>query len=179
MIDTKNKIILSAIYHYEKSGVKFKIEDIAKSLSISKKSIYEYFDSKQSIITHVIDYIFDDIKNQQQLILESTDNSLIKLRNLLTVYPKVMKIAGVSLKKLQDFYPAEHDHILDRLNSNWDPTFNTLDNAIVDGYITAIDHSHFRTLMVSLFDSILIQTCDQHDLLSTYINIIFNGLLVR
>ena len=175
----KNKIIISAIYLYEKNGVKFKIEDIAKSLSISKKSIYEYFDSKKTIITTIIDYIFDDIYNQQQLIIGSDDPSHLKLRKLLSVYPKVMNIAGNSLEKLDEFYPDEHEHILSRLNSNWDPTLHTLDQAINDGYLAPIEHIPFRNLMVGIFDSLLTQPTGQKELLATYIDYLFNGLLVR
>ena len=179
MHTVQQSIILSTIKQYEKSGVKFKMEDIAKSINISKKSIYEYFDSKESLIASCVDYVFDDISKQQDDIVNSSEPSYIKLKNLLTVYPKILTIAGNNLEKIDEFYPNIHAHILARLNSNWTPTLDTLDEAIRDGYLSPVEHEPFRLMMVCIFDSLLLVPDQQEKLLDTYINILFNGLLIR
>lgn len=179
MPNMQQMIMLSAIKQYEKSGVKFKMEDIAKSLSISKKSIYEYFDSKEILIASCVDYVFEDISNQQDSILSSSEPSYIKLRKLLSVYPEMFNIAGNNLEKLDEFYPDIHSHILARLHSNWEPTLNTLASAISDGYFAPVDPEPFRLMLISIFDSLLLVPNRQEELLDAYMNILFNGLLIR
>jgi len=61
---------------------KFTIDDIASELSISKKTIYKYFNSKNSLIGAVIDYHMkiasDDVKN----IINSKRSWLEKLQDI-------------------------------------------------------------------------------------------------
>lgn len=54
--ELKTRIINSALNQIEKYGFrKFTLDDIADDLGISKKTVYKHFDSKNQLITEVID----------------------------------------------------------------------------------------------------------------------------
>ena len=51
----KEKIIDAAIEEFTRNGLKFTMSDLAKRLGISKKTIYTFFDSKQSVLIAIAD----------------------------------------------------------------------------------------------------------------------------
>ena len=45
-VEMKEKILEAAIEEFEKKGLKFTMDDIAKNLAISKKTLYAVFQNK-------------------------------------------------------------------------------------------------------------------------------------
>ena len=82
------KIINSTIDIFREKGVKFTMDDIANKLGVSKRTLYENINSKEVLLSLLVDEVFNSIKQQGQEIIE--DNSiddLDKLKRLLTVIP--------------------------------------------------------------------------------------------
>ena len=52
----KETIIQEAINLYRIKGLSFTMNDIAKNLHIAKKTIYRYFDSKESLLQGIVEY---------------------------------------------------------------------------------------------------------------------------
>ena len=48
-VEMKEKILEAAIEEFEKKGLKFTMDDIAKNLAISKKTLYAVFQNKEEI----------------------------------------------------------------------------------------------------------------------------------
>ena len=51
----REKIIDTAIEEFTKHGSKFTMNDVAKELGISKKTIYTIFESKQDVLVGIAD----------------------------------------------------------------------------------------------------------------------------
>ena len=77
------KSILDATLRvFDKKGLKFTMDDLAKELSISKKTIYTVYDDKEALFLATVDYIFDSIKESEQMILTDPSLSVVeKLHN--------------------------------------------------------------------------------------------------
>ena len=76
--DGLQKNILDATLRvFDRKGLKFTMDDLAKELSISKKTIYTVYDDKEALFLAMVDYIFDSIKESEQMIL--TDPALREL----------------------------------------------------------------------------------------------------
>ena len=58
--DALQKNILDATLRvFDRKGLKFTMDDLAKELSISKKTIYTVYDDKEALFLAMVDYIFD------------------------------------------------------------------------------------------------------------------------
>lgn len=51
----EEKIINQTIQLFQAKGLKFTLDELASELSISKKTIYQYFPSKEAILNEVVD----------------------------------------------------------------------------------------------------------------------------
>ena len=70
----QKNILDATLRVFDQKGLKFTMDDLAKELSISKKTIYTVYDDKEALFLAMVDYIFDSIKESEQMIL--TDPSL-------------------------------------------------------------------------------------------------------
>ena len=67
----KETIIQEAINLYRIKGLSFTMNDIAQNLHIAKKTIYRYFDSKESLLQGIVEYGFALIQENKKQILSS------------------------------------------------------------------------------------------------------------
>ena len=68
------RILDEAAKLFDRKGIKFTMDDLARSLAVSKKTIYTVFEDKRSIMTETIDRFFDDALTEEEAILN--DDSL-------------------------------------------------------------------------------------------------------
>ena len=78
----QKNILDATLRVFDKKGLKFTMDDLAKELSISKKTIYTVYDDKEALFLAMVDYIFDSIKESEQMILTDPSLSVVeKLHN--------------------------------------------------------------------------------------------------
>lgn len=58
----KEVILEGTIKAFNEKGLKFTMDDVAKILGMSKKTIYTVFRDKESMFLAMVDYMFDSIK---------------------------------------------------------------------------------------------------------------------
>lgn len=58
----QKNILDATLRVFDQKGLKFTMDDLAKELSISKKTIYTVYDDKEALFLAMVDYIFDSIK---------------------------------------------------------------------------------------------------------------------
>lgn len=87
-MELKQKILETAIVVFNQKGMKFTMDDLARQLEISKKTIYTVFLNKEELLYGMVDYMFDSIKESERAIVEDGSLSLIeKIRSILVVLP--------------------------------------------------------------------------------------------
>lgn len=143
--ETKVKVLDAALLVFKERGHKFTMDDLANKLSMSKKTIYKIFHDKSAMLYDLIDYVFDEIKAEEQKIFE--DENLAadeKFVRILGIIPD--KFADIEFDKVyafKDKYPKHYKKVQQRLENGWDKTWLILDEAIALGYFREIKKEIF------------------------------------
>lgn len=103
----KYKILESASNKFILYGFKsITMDDIATSLTISKKTIYEHFKNKTELVDACVDFVFDEIARKIQYIQKIETNPIEGLFQIKKIALKHMANSSQSPQfQLQKYYP--------------------------------------------------------------------------
>jgi AcrR family transcriptional regulator len=88
-MELKERVLEAVIEEFNDKGLKFTMDDIAKRLGISKRTLYTVIQDKEELFLDMVDYIFSDIKASEKKIAEDTSMDVIeKLKKILIVLPQ-------------------------------------------------------------------------------------------
>ena len=91
-MELRETILEGTIQAFNKKGLKFTMDDIAALLGISKKTIYTVFQDKNTLVSEMVDYCFDSIKESEQKVLSDASLDTVgKIRAILGVLPEGYK----------------------------------------------------------------------------------------
>ena len=92
--ELKENIMQGTLQAFNQKGLKFTMDDIAKILGISKKTIYQVFRDKEALFLETVDYLFDRIKDSEQKIVENQEmDTLQKIHTILGVMPECYQVS--------------------------------------------------------------------------------------
>lgn len=142
----RDKILQGAVTVYRRKGLKFTMDDLAKELSISKKTIYTVFRDKKHLIYDLVNYVFDEIKeSEERIVADSSLSSTEKLRQILSVMPESFaEVDFPSLGTYRERFPKAYRAIKERLESGWDTTLLIIRQGIDDGSFRNVDLHLFQ-----------------------------------
>ncbi|WP_130838149.1 TetR/AcrR family transcriptional regulator [Lachnoclostridium sp. Marseille-P6806] len=146
--ETRTRILEATIRIFNKKSLKFTMDDIASELSISKKTIYTFFRSKEELFYSVADYCFNQVKEAEREVLERPGlSTLERLRALLAVLPgRYREIDLRQLYVLRDRYPEIFRHVEKRLSNDWEPTIELLQKGMEEGVIRPVSIPLFKAM---------------------------------
>ncbi len=135
--ELREKVLAGALVVYNNKGVKFTMDDLAKELKMSKKTIYTVFDGKEEIFLMAADYLFNSIKESEAEVLrDGSLGTLEKLKKLLGVFPDAyINVNFRDLSIIKTKYPSVYQKVKERLETGWDPTINLISRGIKEGVI--------------------------------------------
>tara|TARA_B100001175_G_scaffold120691_1_gene102692 strand:- start:1040 stop:1645 length:606 start_codon:yes stop_codon:yes gene_type:complete len=112
----KKKIILKALNLFLSLGFKsVTMDDLAQSMSISKKTIYQFFKNKNQLISSCTESIQKQLVETFKEIRKNADNPIVEL---FEIKKEAMKILGNTETapqfQLQKFYPEIYEEIKNR-----------------------------------------------------------------
>ena len=112
----REKIILKAIQLFLSHGFKsVTMDDLAQSMAISKKTIYQFFKNKNQLISSCVEVLQKEVIKSCKQISINSDNPIIELFN---VKKEAMKILGNTETapqfQLQKFYPEIYQELKSR-----------------------------------------------------------------
>ncbi|MBP7102540.1 MAG: TetR/AcrR family transcriptional regulator [Bacteroidales bacterium] len=113
MNDTKKDIIKRTLSLVIERGLKTSMDEIAQSLCVSKRTIYEHFENKDDLIYHCIDSMIEEGFEGINEMLLKTSNPIEELFPIL--HENVRQIYGHRFKildELKRIYPAIHEACL-------------------------------------------------------------------
>ncbi len=139
--ELKTTILEGTLAVFNQKGIKFTMDDIAKTLNISKKTIYTVFDDKESLFTAMVDFLFDSIKESEEEVLRDDSlNTLEKIRKILGVMPEGYKnIDFRQLYLLRDKYPHIYAKVEERLETGWENTIELLEKGMTEGVVRKVN----------------------------------------
>ena len=147
-MELEEKILEAAIVVFNQKGIKFTMDDLAKQLEISKKTIYTVFLNKEALLYGMVDYMFDSIKESERSIVENESLSLLeKIRRILVVLPEGYRDLDFSqLYLLKEKYPRIYKKVEYRLETGWETTIALLEQGMAEGVIRPIRIPIFKMM---------------------------------
>lgn len=183
----KETIMEAAIEVFNEKGIKFTMDDLAKHLSISKKTIYKYFDDKETLLLKTIEHCFKNIKASEATVLKNDALSTVdKIRQIIVVLPNhYYHIDWRKIYSAKDKYPKLYKEIESRIESDWENTFALLEQGIREGVIKPISLPILKIMIEASIEHFLNTTTlldndiSYRDALDQLIEIIMDGICVN
>ena len=112
-MDYKEKILKTTFEMVMKYGIKsVSMDDISRSIGISKKTIYQYFENKRALIGEMID---DHIKQDEEDINAIIENSKNAINELIDIARHLLSfLKGMSPSMMYDtrkYYPRQWEKV--------------------------------------------------------------------
>ncbi|OED33214.1 transcriptional regulator [Planococcus maritimus] len=132
----KNRIIQAFIEETRNNGIKFTMDDLAKRLGISKRTLYENFSSKLEILETIIDQAFTEYNSRAQAIREDDALDLQeKIHQLIVLIPNHNDFFDLRvLEQLRRYYPEQWQRV-DREMNQWEDLKQLLEQGMETGLI--------------------------------------------
>ncbi len=184
-MELKDKIIDAVIEEFNEKGLKFTMDDVAKHMGISKRTLYTVVQEKEALFIEAVDTVFAAIKQSEKEILEDDTLDIIdKLRKILIVMPERYKTIDFrKLIGLKDKFPRIYAKIESRLETDWDATFLIMEQAMEEGRIRRISLPVFQAMFTGTIEyylsrSVLIDNrIDYEDALNQMLDILIHGVM--
>ena len=186
-MELRETILEGTIQAYCEKGLKFTMDDVAKVLGMSKKTIYTVFRDKESLFLTMVDYMFDSIKESEQRVLADDNLSTIeKLRQMLGVLPDGYKDLDFrQLYLLKDKYPTIYKQVEKRLETGWETTIGLIEQGMEEGVIRRVQIPIVKIMLEASLEQffqrdILIQNQIAYkDALQEVVDILVDGIQTR
>lgn len=119
--DISKDILQAALHEISKYGADFHMDDLAKNLHISKRTLYEHFSSKQEIVRAAFISVQDELYEQHLQILEnpniSAEEKLIGYFQVKS--PRVAVMTVREMNALLAKMPDVRSELLARSRRDW------------------------------------------------------------
>lgn len=186
-MELRETILEGTMQAFNQKGLKFTMDDIAAQLSISKKTIYTVFKDKDSLISEMVDYCFDTIKESEQRVLNNNRLSTVeKVRAILGVLPEGYRdIDFRQLYLLKDKYPVIYKKVEQRLETGWEKTIELIEQGMKEGSIREIKIPILKTMLEATIEQffqrdVLIENkISYNEALEEVVNILVDGIAIH
>lgn len=186
-MELRETVLEGTIKAFNEKGLKFTMDDIAYLLSISKKTIYTVFKSKDELLLAMVEYIFDSIKESERAVVENKEMSTVeKIRMILGVLPESYKeIDFKQLYLLREKFPHIYEQVEIRLETGWESTIALLEQGIEEGVIRPIKIPIFKMMMEAALeqffqrDVLIKNKISYNDALEEVVNILIDGIVTK
>ncbi len=182
--EVRVRIIEAAIAEFNEKSMKFTMDDLAKRLMMSKKTIYLFFKDKESLFLETADYCFNKIKAAQQEIMENESLNVVeKLEKILIAMPDSYRTVDFrQVHLLKNRYPKIYKKVAGRLEGQWEDTIFLLEEGMKEGKIRTISIPVFKVMVESTIYTFLTQSVlIEHEIsyeegLEEMLGILMNGI---
>ena len=184
MNEQKERILKGTIQAFNEKGLKFTMDDLARILGMSKKTIYVEFTDKNSLFLTMVDYLFDGIKESEEEIINNTDIDIVdKITTMLGVLPESYKDIDLrQLYMLKDKYPVIYKRVEERFENGWQQTIELLKEAMEEGKVRKVNVDIFKMMMEAALeqffqrDILIYNSLSYEEGLKEVVGILMNGI---
>lgn len=115
----QQEIIIAAFKQFKLLGFKsVTMDDIARKIGISKKTLYELFKDKDELVLECIKCMLNDNQAQTEKALKNSINAIDQAINILMIMEKMIRgMNPVCYLDLQRFYPSAAKYLNDHKDS--------------------------------------------------------------
>ena len=184
MNEQKERILKGTIQAFNEKGLKFTMDDLARILGMSKKTIYVEFTDKNSLFLAMVDYLLDGIKESEEEIINNTDIDIVdKITTMLGVLPESYKDIDLrQLYMLKDKYPVIYKRVEERFENGWQQTIELLKEAMEEGKVRKVNVDIFKMMMEAALeqffqrDILIYNSLSYEEGLKEVVGILMNGI---
>lgn len=183
--ELQSKVYEAAISLFNDKGIKFTMDDISKSLGISKKTLYQVISDKEQLLNEMVTYGFDRIKEEEEKILKSDLTLTEKIRQIVIVLPEQYRNIDLrQIRQIREKYPKVYDLVSYRLETGWEVTLMLMQEAIDQGLIRPVSLAIVKAVIEGAFEHFLgsqvlaDNQISYREALESMMDLIMNGLLI-
>ena len=183
MVTVKEKILAAAATMIEERGISFRMDDLAKSLAISKRTLYEQFHSKHEIVETILVHGVEEFYRQHENIVK---NKSLTLEEVLDQYFKVRSnlyaaFNGESFREIFLAIPQLQETLKTLFKKDWDLLKDYLVRQQEQGYIAQhVDIDIIIMMLQGTVRRIVLESSSHHEDVYTYmpkvISVILQGI---
>ena len=181
-MNSRDKKIVDVVLElFIEKGPKFRMEDVASEMKISKRTIYEDYGNKENLITLVVEAIFEGIENQLKKIVKSNKyNTLEKLIRITCAFPDVKDVDYHKAIMMKDDFPEPYEKFIRYIGDNWNMSKQLFNQCIKEGLIRQADHELFKIVILGITKQVLAMEIEnQEELLEKSVRMVFEGLIIK
>ncbi|MCT4607087.1 MAG: TetR/AcrR family transcriptional regulator [Marinisporobacter sp.] len=179
------RIIQAAVEETGEKGIKFTMNDLAKRLGVSKRTLYENFSSKESLIDGIVEHFFLIIREKEEEITkDSTLSTIEKLKEIAMILPNSPRLMYMSkFYEMKQYYPKQWKKV-EKWFAEWEPEFALIEEGIESGKLRRVNTIVFRKMIIeaimALGDRSFLMKNDLtlKEALKNMVDIILHGLVV-
>ena len=183
MVTVKEKILAAAAIMIEERGISFRMDDLAKSITISKRTLYEQFHSKHEIVETILVHGAEEFYRQHENIVK---NKSLTLEEVLDQYFKVRSnlyaaFNGESFIEIFLAIPQLQETLKTLFKKDWDLLKDYLVRQQEQGHIAQyVDIDIIIMMLQGAVRRIVLESSSHHEDLYTYmpkvISVILQGI---
>lgn len=115
MEDQKKEIVETALGMYERYGIRsVTMDDVAAEMSVSKKTLYKYFDNKADLVHHCGQMLFEKIHSSLMEVHKNADSAIDELFAVDEVIWRMMEKHNPGMRfQIQKYYPKTFNHLFE------------------------------------------------------------------
>ncbi|ARD47887.1 TetR family transcriptional regulator [Sporosarcina sp. P37] len=132
----KARIMKAFLEEIHEKSMKFTMDDLARRLGISKRTLYQHFSSKTEILDAIIDSTLQEFDEKTALIMQDPQLGLVeKIKRAITVIPKYNDFYNWQiLDQMKKTHPAQWERVHAALHE-WDELRELIEQGIREGII--------------------------------------------
>ena len=160
MDTAKNRLIVCAATLFAENGCKaITMDDIANSMGISKRTIYENFRDKEALLEACLLYFFEHYEFNIDQILQSSDNIIVAIFKLLEKTSKFFfQVKFNFLNEVQKYYPEAYNHTIKVYKRQYlDNTDKLLQKGKKDGIVREDVNSTIIAVLINEISVLVLQ----------------------
>jgi len=177
-LDSRDKEIVNVVLElFAERGPKFKMDDVAKAMKISKKTIYKDYGSKENLIMLVVKAIFEGIEKKLEKTIASDKYSTLEKLILITcAFPDVKDIDYHKAMLMKEDFPMAYNMFISYIEDNWNMSKKLYKQCVDEGYLKPVEHEIFRIIVLGVTKQILgMDTDSKEQLLDKCVRQIIQG----
>ena len=136
----RGNIISESIHLFMKYGLRsVTMDDIAKHLGMSKKTIYQHFKDKEEIIIEATKSVFDAEVKMMEEVEKGTENAVDHLyKQTLLIRERIKNTSSTTMYDMQKYYPkAWNTYMCFKQDVVYNSVINNLQRGIEEGLFRA------------------------------------------
>ncbi|WP_442602648.1 TetR/AcrR family transcriptional regulator [Paenibacillus sp. KN14-4R] len=183
----KDRIAKAFIEEIHDKGMKFTMDDLAKRLGISKRTLYEHFSSKVDVLEMIIEQALREADEKTEAIVQDEQLTLMeKIKGVMTVLPNHYEFYDLRiLEQMKRYYPEQWVKVNAALVDDWDTLRVLIEQGIREGIIINKNTALIMKLIVDATNSTLDQrfymknNISVSEALSSIVDVLLYGLVVK